>query len=98
MKMLVICAAVLAAFAAPAAAEIRYDRKIEQAVMEIVAKKMGDLRGGFVYDARPAMIAVPDRMITGSVGIEMARSVVQASRAKAPVGALLCKVSRIISF
>lgn len=99
MKLLVICAAILAALGGPAAGEIRYDRKLERAVMEIVARKMGgDLRGGFVYDARPAMVTVPDRMITGSIGIEMARSVVRASRTQAPADALLCKVTRIIAF
>ena len=99
MKMLVICAAILAALGGPAAAEIRYDRKLEQAVMEIVARKIdGELRGGFVYDAKPAMVTVADGMITGSTGIEMARSVVRASRAQAPAEALLCKVTRIIGF
>ena len=99
MKLLVICAAILVAFGGAVAAEIRYDRKLEQAVMEIVARTMdGDLRGGFLYDAKPAMVTVADRMITGSIGIEMARSVVRASRAQAPAEALLCKVTRIIGF
>ena len=94
MKMLVICGAVLAATAAPVAAEIRYDRKLEQAVMEIVAKKMGDLRGGFSHDVKPVMVTVQDRMITGSIGIETARLTTEVDRPDA----LMCKASRIITF
>ena len=98
IKTLVFCGAVLAACATPASAEIRYDRKLEQAVMEIVAKKIGDLRGGFSHDARPAIVSVQDRITTGSIGIEMARSMVRASRAQAPADELFCKVTRIIVF
>ena len=38
---------VLAVLAASAAAEPRHDLRLEQAAMEIVAEKMGDIRGGF---------------------------------------------------
>ena len=99
MKSLVLCATILAAcFAAPASAEIRYDRKLEQAVMAIVAKKMGDLRGAFSHDIEPAIVTAMDRMTTGSTGIETARFAVQASRPDARGGAPMCKVSRIIPF
>ena len=47
--------------AAPAAAETRYDRKLEQAVHDIVARKMGDIRGGFSYDAKPQFVVVAGR-------------------------------------
>ncbi len=97
MKSLMLCATILA-FAAPASAEIRYDRKLEQAVMAIVAKKIGDLRGAFSHDSEPALVAAKDRMTTGSIGIETARFAWQASRPDARGGALMCKVSRIIIF
>ncbi len=42
-----------------AAAEPVYDRKLEQAVMRIVAAKMGDIRGGFSYGQQPQLIPAP---------------------------------------
>lgn len=61
-----MCAVVAAALAgsvmAPvtgsATAESRYDRKLEEAAMSIVAARMGDIRGGFAFDAKPAMVVV----------------------------------------
>ena len=98
MKSLVLCATILAAFAALASAEIRYDRKLEQAVMAIVAKNIGDLRGAFSHDSEPAIVAAKDRMTTGSIGIETARFAAQASRPDVRGGAPLCRVSRVITF
>ena len=70
-------AALLAAFAAPAAAEPRYDIKLEKAVMKIVAARIGDIRGGFSYEKMPEFVApeaadaafepAPDPIETGSV-------------------------------
>ncbi|MEQ1942152.1 hypothetical protein ABMA32_06980 [Mesorhizobium sp. VNQ89] len=40
------------------AAQQRYDRKLEEAVIGIVASKMGDIRGGFALDTKPVMIVV----------------------------------------
>jgi hypothetical protein len=46
------------AFATAAfAAEDRYDRMIEQAAMDIVAAKLGELRGGFAADRQPEFVA-----------------------------------------
>ncbi len=75
MKTLMIGVAVLAALAVPAAAETRYDRKLERAMLEIVARKMtAELRGGFSYEARPTLVAAQDMMGGGAVtSIEMAR-------------------------
>lgn len=67
MKTLMISAAVLAVLALPAAAGTKYDRKLEKAAMDIVASKMGALRGGFSYDAMPVFIMAQDTMTTGSV-------------------------------
>ena len=34
-------------------AETQYDRKLEQAAIDIVAGKIGDIRGGFSFDVQP---------------------------------------------
>lgn len=98
MKNLILAAAISAALAAPAAAEFRYDRKLEQAVMEIVAKKMGELRGGFDYGHEPRLVSPPDRSVARSVGIENQRIAARALRAEAPAGLAVRKASRIITF
>jgi hypothetical protein len=45
---------------APAVAGERYDRKLEQAAMKIVAEKIGDIRGSFSYGQKPQFIVVQD--------------------------------------
>jgi hypothetical protein len=60
MRTLLCGVAFLAVIAAPAVAETRYDRKLEQAVVEIVAGKMGNIRGGFSYKQVPQFVVVPD--------------------------------------
>jgi hypothetical protein len=60
MRTLLCGVAFLAIIAAPAVAETRYDRKLEQAVVEIVAGKMGNIRGGFSYKQVPQLVVVPD--------------------------------------
>ena len=60
MRTLLGGVALLAIIAAPAMAETRYDRKLEQAVVEIVAGKMGNIRGGFSYKQVPQLVVVPD--------------------------------------
>ena len=40
------------------AADARYDRKLAQAAAEIVAERMGPLRGGFSVDEEPALLAL----------------------------------------
>jgi hypothetical protein len=60
MRTLLSGVALWAIIAAPAMAETRYDRKLEQAVAGIVAGKMGDIRGGFSYKQVPQLVIVPD--------------------------------------
>lgn len=72
MHKVLILAAISATFAMPAFAGTQYDRKLEQAAIEIVAAKMGALRGGFSFDARPAFVSVRsaeqrDQTVTGSI-------------------------------
>jgi hypothetical protein len=74
MRTLIISAAMLATLAVPAAAETRYDRKLEQAVLAIVARTMtGELRGGFSYRSQPALVVAQDSSGGGVTSIEMAR-------------------------
>jgi len=65
MKAAVI-AVVALALAVPAAAQSRYDRKLEEAAIAIVAAKIGDIRGGFDFDAKPVMVVVRDDVVMGS--------------------------------
>ncbi|MBX3583782.1 MAG: hypothetical protein KF810_17990 [Rhizobiaceae bacterium] len=50
----------------PSVAQPRYDRKLEEAVMAIVASKVGDIRGGFGLDARPGMVVVQDYFVSAA--------------------------------
>lgn len=64
MRIYIISAAVLASTAlllvgAGNAADARYDRKLAQAAAEIVAGRMGPLRGGFAVDEEPVLFAPP---------------------------------------
>ncbi|MFC3208627.1 hypothetical protein [Aquamicrobium soli] len=61
MNTIVIGMAALAILTAPAFAEMRYDRKLEQAAMEIVAGKIGDLRGGFIYTQKVQLVVRQDQ-------------------------------------
>ena len=66
MKLLAIGAVFATIFATAATADSRYDQKLEQAVMAIVAAKIGDIRGGFSYDSRPVFVTAPDPMPAGT--------------------------------
>jgi hypothetical protein len=72
MKALV-CAALAIALVGPATAQSRYDRKLEEAVMAIVAAKIGDIRGGFAFDAKPVMVIVQDNTVMGTTDMNAAR-------------------------
>jgi hypothetical protein len=67
MKTLWAGVAVVGLLMAPAFAETRYDRKLEQAAIDIVVGKIGDIRGGFTFDARPVFVIKQDAMPTGSI-------------------------------
>ncbi|NUS18767.1 hypothetical protein EN828_04170 [Mesorhizobium sp. M2D.F.Ca.ET.185.01.1.1] len=70
MKLFICGMAFLAALAAPVAAETRYDRNIEKAAMDIVAGKMGNIRGGFSYKQRPQLVVLPDAPPPAPVPVE----------------------------
>lgn len=99
MKTLMIGVAVLATLAVPAAAETRYDRKLERAMLEIVARKMtAELRGGFSYEARPTLVVAQDMTGGGITSIEMAR-ILAASIGQGPLMPEdKRRISRVITF
>jgi len=73
MKTLWAGAALFGVLASSAAAETQYDRKLEQAAMNIVAGKIGDIRGGFSFDVPPVSVIAQDAISTGSVAIRDTR-------------------------
>ena len=74
MKMLLGSAACLAVLIAPANAQMRYDVKLEQAVMEIVASKIGDIRGGFSYERKPEFLVLNESYSKSPAFLESARA------------------------
>src|SRR3954469_24228417 len=67
MKTLLLGAALLGLLTVPAGADTKYDLKLEQAAIDIVAGKIGDIRGGFAFDVQPLSVLIHDQMSTGSV-------------------------------
>jgi hypothetical protein len=63
MKTILPTSIALAVATAPAVAGVRYDRKLEQAAMQIVAGKIGDIRGGFSYKQKPRFVVVQDVLV-----------------------------------
>ena len=59
MKSFLSGMAIVMLMAAPMAAETRYDRNLEKAVVDIVARKMGNIRGGFSYKQIPQLVMLP---------------------------------------
>ncbi|MFI0845660.1 hypothetical protein [Mesorhizobium sp. IMUNJ 23232] len=49
-------AAIMPALTAAAIAQPKYDAKLEQAAMQVIAGKIGDIRPGFRYDQNPAFV------------------------------------------
>lgn len=57
MKKLAVAAIVLAALPAAALGQPDYDRGLERAAIEIVAAKVGTLRGAFDIDHKPSFVS-----------------------------------------
>ncbi|MBZ9797538.1 hypothetical protein [Mesorhizobium sp. ES1-4] len=96
MKMFLYGVAVLAVIAAPAAAETRYDRNLENAALGIVASKMGDIRGGFSYKQVPQLVVLPDPSPVPAVATEHPREQVSGNRDDGLSPAVERQVSRTI--
>lgn len=69
------CALAAIVLAGQATAEPRYDRKLEEAVMAIVADRIGDIRGGFAFDARPVMVVVRGDAVMGTTDMGAGRGI-----------------------
>lgn len=67
MKTLLTGAALLGLLTVPAGADTQYDRKLEQAAIDIVVDKIGGIRGGFAFDVRPVAMISREQMSTGLV-------------------------------
>lgn len=70
MKSLLCGIALVTAIALPVAAETRYDRNLEKAVIEIVACKIGNIRGGFSYKQAPQLVVLPEVAPVAPVPVE----------------------------
>jgi hypothetical protein len=62
MKPLISVPVALALATAPTLAGERYDHKLEEAAMRIVAENIGDIRGGFSYKQKPRFVIVQDAL------------------------------------
>ncbi|MER8865518.1 hypothetical protein NKI19_17635 [Mesorhizobium sp. M0751] len=96
MRSLLGGIALTATFAASAAAETRYDRKLEEAVMGIVAGKIGEIRGGFSYKQAPQLVVVPDTLPKASSSIDRPRTQVSGDSGDGLTPAVERRVSRTI--
>ncbi|MER8384689.1 hypothetical protein NKJ46_01570 [Mesorhizobium sp. M0166] len=96
MRSLLGGIALMAIFAASAAAETRYDRKLEKAVMGIVAGKIGEIRGGFSDTQAPQFVVCPDTLPKASISIDRPRTQVSGDSSDGLTPAVERRVSRII--
>lgn len=96
MKRVLVCTAAFVVLASSATAEIRYDRKLEAAVMERVAARIGDIRGGFGPGRSDVFLRLSDPVVTGSVEKEQATELRGAIALPLPQADAKRKVSRIV--
>ena len=67
-------------------------------MLTIVARKMGEIRGGFSYDAKPQFVIVQDTIVTGATGIETERLATLGAAPEGLARAVERRISRIITF
>lgn len=67
MKTFLVVAAFLGLLAVPAYADMQYDRKLEQAAIDIVAGRIGGIRGGFSFNVQSVSVISGEQMSTGSI-------------------------------
>ena len=84
MSSLLCGAALLMVVAAPVAAETRYDRSLEKAAMDIVATKMGNIRGGFSYKQVPLLVVLPEAAPVAPAMAEPSRKQVSSNNGMMP--------------
>jgi hypothetical protein len=103
MIRLLNCTALLAVLAAPAAAGPRYDVRLEKAAMQIVAQKIGDIRGGFSNGETPVFVRTVSVSVSPTDPIETGAvpKVYSDRRVMTPDDIAVLrqrKVSRVITF
>lgn len=96
MRTLLCGVALLAIVAAPAVAGARYDRKLERAVMEIVAGRIGDIRGGFSYEQAPQLVMPHDEAFSVPPAAEGSRTEEAREQDDGSKPAVEGRVSRIV--
>lgn len=96
MRSLLGGIALAAIFVLSATAETRYDRKLEEAVMGIVAGKIGEIRGGFSYKQAPQFVVVPDTLPKASSSADRPRPQVSGDSSDGLTPAVERRVSRTI--
>jgi hypothetical protein len=87
MRTILAGAMLFAALAVPAAAETRYDVKLEKAVMDIVAGKMGDLRGTISYRRKLESVILQGPVPQNRATPETRRAEVELSSGDLPLDA-----------
>ncbi|MGE3304877.1 MAG: hypothetical protein AB7I52_02805 [Rhizobiaceae bacterium] len=70
MHKLLLCGGAMALVAGSAMAESRHDLKLEQAVKDIVASRIGEIRGGLALGQDP-LAGVKDPTTTASVWLRI---------------------------
>ena len=93
MKSFLSGMAIVMLMAARVAAETRYDRNLEKAVVDIVARKMGNIRGGFSYKQVPQLVVVPEIPPAAPAPVEPRK---QAANDGGLMPAVERRVSRIV--
>ena len=96
MRTVLCVVALSAAVVAPAAAETAYDRNLERAVMDIVAAKIGHIRGGFSYKQIPQLLVLPETAPAVSMPIEPPSRQASGDGNDGPAPAVERPVSRTI--
>lgn len=84
MTTLLAVALLLATQMAPAVAETRHDAKLEQAVMNIVASKMGDIRGSISYRRKLESVFMPGAFPRNSALPKISQAQIGDSMVKLP--------------
>ena len=75
---------------------MQYDRKLEQAAIDIVVGKIGDIRGGFAFDVQAVSMMSHDQMSTGSIPERNANLLPSDAWRDGLAPAIERKVSRIV--
>ncbi|MBX3570439.1 MAG: hypothetical protein KF914_20425 [Rhizobiaceae bacterium] len=65
MRAVPVCIAALAVLCTPAVAQIRYDLKLEKAAMEIIARKIGEIRPTMMAEPPARQVVSDDAFASG---------------------------------